>query len=171
MQTFIKYALSFFKSDWKLEDYPIRIRYNGEKSPLRGSQPPIPWAAQIVNWWTMVGFGQTKEEAFEDLRRRFNEHKSQHGKLLRPGTKQHIEFAPTIEIERYEQIATDFFEKILDMDYHQCFVSDESSLWDFQTEETDASYHRKINEVYGVDISDIESGELVQIFQRIAEKG
>jgi hypothetical protein len=31
--------------------------------------------------------------------------------------------------------------------------------------------HRKINEVYGVDISDIESGELVQIFQRIAEKG
>jgi hypothetical protein len=50
-------------------------------------------------------------------------------------------------------------------------VTDESSLWDFHSEETNEEYHRKIMEVYGTDVSDIESGNLVRIFERIRAQG
>jgi len=55
------------------------------------------------------------------------------------------------------------------MNYHDCLVTDESSLWDFPGEETNGEYHQKIAGVYGIDISDIESGNLAQIFKRIRE--
>jgi hypothetical protein len=131
----------------------------------------MPWMARIVNWWRMFGHGQTKGEAYTELDRRFSEYKNQGKKLPRPGTKKkpQIVIAPKVEIEQYEQIASDFFEKILEMNYHECLTTDESSLWDFHGEETNEAYHRKIAEVYRVDVSDIESGNLVQIFKRISE--
>jgi hypothetical protein len=131
----------------------------------------MPWMARIVNWWRMFGHGQTKGEAYTELDRRFSEYKNQGKKLPRPGTKKkpQIQIAPRVEIEQYEQIASDFFEKILGMNYHECLITDESSLWDFHGEETNETYHRKIAEVYRVDVSDIESGNLVQIFKRISE--
>jgi hypothetical protein len=79
--------------------------------------------------------------------------------------------APTVEIEQYEPLANEFFEKILAMNYNECLVTDESSLWDFHSEETNEEYHRKIMEVYGTDVSDIESGNLVRIFERIRAQG
>jgi hypothetical protein len=93
--------------------------------------------------------------------------------LPRPGTKVRpaIELAPTVEIEQYEPLANEFFEKILAMNYNECLVTDESSLWDFHSEETNEEYHRKIMEVYGTDVSDIESGNLVRIFERIRAQG
>ena len=172
MRIFIKYILSFFKPDWTIEDYPVSFRHsevNGANANRRWK--PVPWVAQVANWRLMAGYGQTKEETYEDLKRRFEGYKSSGEKLPRPGTikKPKIEFASTVQIEQYEEIAADFFEKILGMNYHDCLVTDESSLWDFPGEETNGEYHQKIAGVYGVDISDIESGNLVQIFKRIHE--
>lgn len=174
MKTFSKYILSFFKADWTLEDYPVRFRHfeAGESRPGRRWRS-IPWVAQVINWPLMFGHGQTQEEAYADLKRHFDEYKGGSDKLPRPGTRVRpkIEVAPTVEIEPYELLASEFFEKVLAMNYDECLVTDESSLWDFHGEETNEEYHRKIVEVYGVDVSDIESGNLVQIFKRIRERG
>jgi len=80
-----------------------------------------------------------------------------------------FELAPTTEIDKYESIATDFLEKILDMNRNDCLITDESSLWDFHGEMSNDPFYSKILEVYGVDVSDVERGNLAKIFQRIAE--
>ena len=80
-----------------------------------------------------------------------------------------FELASTTEIDKYESIAPDFFEKILDMNRNDCLITDESSLWDFHGERSNDAFHSKILDVYGVDVSDIERGNLAKIFQRIAE--
>ena len=80
-----------------------------------------------------------------------------------------IELASTIKIDKYESLAPDFFEKILDMNRNDCLITDESTLWDFHGEESNAPFYSKILEEYGVDVSDIERGNLAKIFQRLAE--
>ena len=129
--------------------------------------------ARVINWPLMFGHGQTKEEAYADLKRHFEEYKGGSKTLPRPGTKvrPEIELAPTVEIEQYEPLANEFFEKILAMSYNECLVTDESSLWDFHGGEANEEYHRKITQVYGVDVSNIENGNLVQIFERIRARG
>ncbi len=42
------------------------------------------------------------------------------------------------------------------------WISDESSLWDFHSNETDDALIAKIKELYGVDVSDIASARLVR---------
>jgi len=165
----VKYILSYFKSEWDLDDYPIRIKYQKDHATnLAGRLIPIPCIAQITNWWGMAGHGNTKEQALSDLRNKFNNYKVRN-RLPRPGTKVPIkfEFASTNEIDQYEFIAADFFKKVLNMNYYDCFISDESSLWDFHNEETNEHLYEKILENYEVDVSDIESGNLVEIFKRI----
>jgi hypothetical protein len=39
---------------------------------------------------------------------------------------------------------------------------DESSLWDFHGDESNEALPTKIKEVYGVDVSDIRSGEIIR---------
>jgi hypothetical protein len=78
-----------------------------------------------------------------------------------------IEFAVSGKAESHIVLAADFFEKILGLDYGDCFITDESSLWDFHTEESNAHLNLKIHDVYGVDVSDIEDAKLVKIFDRI----
>ena len=56
------------------------------------------------------------------------------------------------------------------MDYADCWISDESSLWDFHGEESNDHLNKKVWETYRVDISDIEDGKLVKIFQRIEDR-
>ena len=48
-------------------------------------------------------------------------------------------------------------------------ASDESSLWDFHVESDNSRLNAKIMEVYGVDVSDIQSGRLAAIFERIVQ--
>jgi hypothetical protein len=166
-----KYISSFFKTNWTLEDYPVRFQhFRVDESGAGRRLTPVPWMARVTNWPLMFGHGQTKEEAYADLKRHFEKYKGESQTLPRPGTrvKPKIELAPTVEIEQYEPLAGEFFEKVLAMNYGECLVTDESSLWDFHGEETNEEYHRKIVEVYGVDVSDVESGNLVQIFKRIS---
>jgi len=80
------------------------------------------------------------------LKRHFEKCKGGNKTLPQPGMRirPEIEFAPTVEIERYEPLAGEFFEQVLAMNYGECLVPDESNLWDFHGEETNAEYHRQI---------------------------
>jgi hypothetical protein len=49
------------------------------------------------------------------------------------------------------------------------FISDESSLWAFHEAGTTAPLIARIKELYGVDVSDIESAKPPEILERIAK--
>jgi len=80
-----------------------------------------------------------------------------------------IEFAPTDELDMFRSLADEFMEEIFCMEPGSYLITDESSLRDFQgVEDLElADIYGKILEVYGVDVSDIVSGNLVEIFARI----
>ena len=42
-----------------------------------------------------------------------------------------IVMANTYTIDEYDDIAREFLEEIFGIDFNSCFISDESSLWDF----------------------------------------
>ena len=85
-----------------------------------------------------------------------------------------IEFAPQISVEQFEDIAVDFFPKILDRPYSSVLITDESSIYDFDFELTEEEVKhdthpilKKIKDVYKIDVSDIEDLNLCKIFERI----
>jgi hypothetical protein len=87
-----------------------------------------------------------------------------------------IEMAPQISVEQFEDIAVAFFPAILDMEYEDVLITDESSLYDFDSEidfDNKVVIHRtqecldRIKKVYRIDVSDIEDLLLVKIFERI----
>ena len=80
-----------------------------------------------------------------------------------------IELASTTGIEMFFEIAEDFMQRILDFEPGDYLIIDESSLWDFtgrDTQEIDDLY-QKIQEVYDLDVSDLPTGNLLEIFRRI----
>jgi hypothetical protein len=115
----------------------------------------------------MLGAGNTKQEALADLQRNFEEHKESSRKLPRPGTHVPIEFASSSRIDLHPELRADFIRRILDLPW--AFLSDESSLGDFHAGDGNDFRVGKIREVYGVDVSDITSGSLTEIFERIAK--
>jgi hypothetical protein len=70
-----KWLRSFFLRGWDLEDYPVRTRRWGNA-----------WTAQVQGWWHMAGRGGSREEAWAQLRQRFDEHARAHP-LPRPGAE------------------------------------------------------------------------------------
>jgi hypothetical protein len=163
---------SFVKKDWDLDDYPIRVFYRGSASDdLSERLKPYTWTAQVINWWHMRGDGFTRDEAIDDLKRKFQERKAEHARLPRPGrgAPLEIKFAPTDQIELYREIADDLLARVIGMNPSECFISDESSLWDFHTEETNEPYIRKIALLYGVDVAGIEPPTITAICRKIDE--
>ncbi len=79
-----------------------------------------------------------------------------------------LEFASRNRVSAHPDLAEDFIRRVLGLDW--AFISDESSLWDFHEAGTNASLIARIKEVYAVDVSDIESGKLPEILERIAKK-
>ena len=159
-----KWAMSFFKSEWELKDYPVRFREQGKEDPS------IPrWSAQIVNWWQISGVGDTKQEAWQNLLESFCAAKEYKGRLPRPGTGFPIEFASSDELDRYWHVASRILEEVLGYDPNGIFVSDESSLWDFSRDEDISAYQNEIRKIFGVDVSHIESGNLVEISKHISD--
>jgi hypothetical protein len=168
-----KLGLSFTKRDWELADYPVVIREqkierDSEPSPSRGVARR--YAARIVNWWVMTGTGDTPVQAMEELRDGFGRVKDARQRdskvMPRPGTKVPIEFAPSDQVHSHPELTDEFIQRVLGLDW--AFVSDQSSLWDFHTNDTNDALNTKIREIYGVDVSDVESGNLAEILQRIA---
>jgi hypothetical protein len=169
-----KWALSFLSRDWELEDYPISIR--NQDPDADGSYDDNPrfklhrFVASITNW-NVEGFGDSKEEALSDLRSSFASRKAKlkdDGKPLpRPGTKVPIQFASQVRVNAHPDLTQDFIERVLGFEW--AFISDESSLWDFHSNETNEILLVKIKDVYGVNVEDIQSARIWEILDRIAE--
>jgi hypothetical protein len=165
-----KRGLSFRKRDWEMSDYPVVIReheFNPDFSAPRFRQHR--YFAYIVNW-AITGSGDTSDDAVGNLRSKFqsikNEWKLQGRPLLRPGTVGPIEFASQEWVAVNKELSEDFIRRVLNLDW--AWISDESRLWDFHTNETNELLHAKIMEVYSVDVSEIESAKLSEILDRIA---
>ncbi|HEX9878774.1 MAG TPA: hypothetical protein VGB25_01120 [Candidatus Binatia bacterium] len=80
-----------------------------------------------------------------------------------------IEHAPTDELDMFRSFEDEFMQEIFCMEPGSYLITDESSLRDFLgVEDLELpDIHCKIREVYGVEVSDIVSGSLVEIFARI----
>ena len=167
-----KWSLSYRKRDWVLSDYPVVFRtqisdpasaYNNPRFKLHR------YVASIVNWH-ITGFGGSRKEALQRLSSTFSAVKSRRKEtgepLPRPGTRVPIEFAPRDRVKKHPGLADDFIRRILDLE--SAWISDRSSLWDFHTDKTNDALCAKIEEIYGVDVSDIESAKLCEILERIA---
>ncbi|HUO32350.1 MAG TPA: hypothetical protein VMU80_24250 [Bryobacteraceae bacterium] len=103
------------------------------------------------------GFGRMKDARLRD------------GKgMPRPEAKVPIEFAPSDRVHAHPAVTDDFMQRVLGLDW--AFVSGQFSLWDFHTDDTNDVLNAKIREVYGVDVSDVESGNLAEILERIAAR-
>lgn len=91
-----------------------------------------------------------------------------------------ITYAETDEIENYDEIARELLQEIFDIDYDDCFISDESALSDFATcccpdevgttlEEAyaagKAEMKRRILARYGIDVDPHEL--LITVFEQI----
>jgi hypothetical protein len=159
IKAFIFYLLSFRRRDWQLGDYPLRFRRQPDGPP---------WLAQIINWYLMYGAGDTREEALRDLERRLEAYRQNHP-LPRPGTGApvRVEFAPTVNLDPYLPDAADFLQRIIGLDPSSTFISDDTSLRNFDTLMPYTEICEKIRQVYGVDVTDIEDGNLVRVLERI----
>jgi hypothetical protein len=80
-----------------------------------------------------------------------------------------IELAPTTGIDMFLESAEDFMRRIFGFEPGEYLITDESSLFDFTgVDEMGLSHiQKKIQTVYNLDVSDIESGNLLTIFMRI----
>ena len=80
-----------------------------------------------------------------------------------------IQFAPPTGIDMFVEIAEDFMRRIFAFEPGEYLVTDESSRFDFTgVEEMELSdIHQEIQEVDGLDVSDIPSGNLLEIFMRL----
>ena len=166
MRAFIKYLLSFIKSEWGFYDYPIHVKKQNSKDAVVGKFELVKWIATISNWPQLFGGGETKEDAINMLKERFEEYKQKNKALPRPGVKVPLVFASTSAINRHKLIARHFFTQILNRDFNRCFISDKSSVWDFP--EADDQIYNRIQQIYGIDVSDIKSGNFVEIFERLS---
>ncbi len=168
---FWKWCLSFRKSTWELDDYPVVYR----------RQNPIPfesgsrfqshlYIASIVNWTAMDATGDTRLDARVELLLRFENEKIKEVKtvkrLPRPGTRVPLKFASLMRVNAHTEFADDFVKRILGLEW--CVLTDESSLWHFHFGESNDELFARIKEIYGVDVSYIESGNIAEILERIA---
>lgn len=80
-----------------------------------------------------------------------------------------FECAPTSGVAMFQTISEDFMKRILDLDSEECLITDESSIFDF-VDFTEAELRKRILEAYSLDISEIKSGNLLEIFQRIHKR-
>ena len=80
-----------------------------------------------------------------------------------------IRFAPTSGVNMFMGISEEFMRKIFDFEPGEYLITDESSLYDFtgldEMELTDIQ--KKIQDLYDLDVSDIASLNLLEIFMRI----
>ncbi len=155
-----KYLLSFLKSEWEFEDYPLTTWKN-----LNAEQDDIKYGAQFTNWSTLLAHGRSIPEAVENLRYNLKEY-AKSNELPRPGTKVPVQFAESDRIEMNEEIAVDFFDKIIGINYYDCFISDYSSLVDFDLDNEETI--EKIKKEYGIE----PKGDLFlsDIFEQIKSK-
>jgi hypothetical protein len=164
-----KWTLSFRKKEWEFSDYPVRSwKDKSLDTPKRSRFQRRLYNAQIIGWSLTAG-GNSAAEAIDALERNFIDAKAQRTReakgLPRPGTSVPIEFASSEKMNTHAELSEDFIQRVLLTDW--AWLSDESSLWDFHTDRSNEAMNLRIQEVYGVDVSDIQSGNISQILERI----
>jgi hypothetical protein len=163
LQMLWKRLLSYRKREWDLADYPVVIREQTDVPPANR------YSARILGWG-IVGLGVIQEDALREMEHCYETRKAalkESGKPVpRPGTEVPLEFASQERVSAREDLMNDFIHRILDLPW--AFLSDESSLWHFHGDENNNALSARIKEVYGVDVSDISSGNLAEILERIA---
>ena len=158
---------STFKREWTIDDYPVRVwRLPASQPSGKSRLKPLEWTASVFNWPGISGSANSRLEAFEELRKNFDRFKATHPNLPRPGTRVPVEFAASERVGHHSELAKDFVKRIFDVEW--AWISDESSLADFHDEETNETLIKKIRQIYCVDVSDISSGNLADIFDRIS---
>ncbi|HUP27775.1 MAG TPA: hypothetical protein VM409_05015 [Chloroflexia bacterium] len=130
----------------------------------------LPWVAYIPGWVGLIGDGETKREAYATLLENFTSYKESGESLPRPGTYKPIRFAPTEQIAPYEHMVKNFLAEVAAFEVEWLFVSDVSSLWNFISEDRRDEVFARIQDIYGVDASDIADGNLVRIFKLIEQR-
>ena len=168
-----KYCFSILKSDWGLEDYPVAITKLGLDPTYNGTpRKRLRYAASII-YWGLAGGGDSKEAALQALRRAFktakDERRAEGKPLPRPGTRVPAEFGSQERINAHSELTDDFIRRVLELEW--AWISDESTLRDFNSQTTNDALIAKIEALYGVDVSDIESAKLHKILERIACAG
>jgi len=166
------------ENNWNFEDYPTETW----KNPNAGEKK-VAYGAGIINWDGMVGHGETPEKALIALNEKFKLYKDNNAILPKPGTKVPLKFASASNMEKYEKMAVDFFVKIFDINYYECFISDESSLPDIESHlesyEGDESniqntckenIIKKTLSVYNVDIADVYDFPIWKVLEKIEIK-
>ncbi|MBK8805723.1 MAG: hypothetical protein IPO21_03335 [Bacteroidales bacterium] len=161
---FYKRLLSYYKTKWELTDYPLRYKKHADSN----NNELKPWVVQIINWWTLTGLGNTKEEAFNVLKENFEIYKKNNCKLPRPGCNVPLQYADTTNIDNLEDVAVDFFREILGYNYFECFISDQSSIIDFGKDDDEVL--QKINKTYKLNLSEIGDGNIVRLLTLIKKK-
>ena len=83
-----------------------------------------------------------------------------------------IKLASMAGIKLFEEIAEEFMFRIFGFEAGEYLITDESSLRDFTgVDDMElADIQRRIRRVYGLDVSDLASGNLLEIFVRIHER-
>jgi hypothetical protein len=81
-----KYAASFFKRRWELEDYPLDVwqQWSGYEA---GEGASTVFVARIAGWSAIVGAGESEAAAIADLRRQLDGYRMVAGALPRPGIR------------------------------------------------------------------------------------
>jgi hypothetical protein len=162
-----KFILSGRKKDWAFEDYPVSIVRQKSEAEETSDFAAVPrFRAEVVNWLGLCGTGNTTHAALEDLRQSFRNVCAHRDSMPRPGTKVPIQFASTDRIDAKQNLADQFISKVLELEW--AFISDKSSLLDFGADRTIDPYFEKIKEVFGVDVSSVESGNIAEILEMIA---
>ena len=83
-----------------------------------------------------------------------------------------VTLSSTDLVEIYPEIVDHFMSAIFDLDPGDYLITDESDILDFTPiDESDTgAIWRRVEAVYGVALSDVNSGRLVKIFEAIATR-
>jgi hypothetical protein len=163
---FIKLFKSWFKSEWTAEDYPLRIRDQGE-----GPGHPR-FFVQVWNWPTATGAGETREEAVADLQAFLERYRAAKGRLPRPGTHVPLTFASADRIRTHHDLVEKFVCQVLDVpDGAPVLISDESTLDHFEGAVAGEPIEVRFQQVFGVDVEDMMTHPIVDIFDQIKAQG
>ncbi|MBV9671001.1 MAG: hypothetical protein JOZ43_08610 [Acidobacteriales bacterium] len=164
-----KWLISFGKRSWDIDDYPISVVQQDS------TDPNVPAYRAYINEWLLMGFGETRECALENLSKNFDSFvHSKPGRLPRPGTSLPWQdyLAPHDQIDGHSRTVVRYLEIVLKVDTSgPFFVSDDTTLDDFVHGDTDVAFFvSKTKEMFGVDISDIPDKSLLRICERIDSK-
>lgn len=166
-----KRLLSYLKSKWDFNDYPLKVF-----EATRIKDKNFVWQAQIINWRMMGSAGATKEKAIANLKERFKSYRASNQTLPRPGTKVplKIQYASTEQIDKYREVASDFFNNIhIDKFVRPLFISDISSLTAYEPPDTEKAKAQReaiikqVTMIYGIDITNVYDGPMYKVFEMI----